>query len=236
MNDELFGAATDGPEAAVDGEVISPGSDGHGLAVADDMLPSTLHIMPISTRPYFPGQAQPVTVNMEQWADTLREVAKSGHRLLGLAFVDGKEAAQATTDEFPVMGCVVRLHRIPNAGENQGQFLVQGIKRFRVVRWLNEQAPFLAQVEYPRSQGQRESDEVKAYAMALIKEVKELLPLNPLYSEELKQYLSHFSPNQPSFLADFCAAENVQSVSVRVCLATSDLRDYVIFVEIIVVT
>ena len=42
--------------------------------------------------------------------------------------------------------------------------------------------------------------------MALIKEIKELLPLNPLYSEELKQYLANFSPNQPSLLADFSAA------------------------------
>jgi ATP-dependent Lon protease len=66
--------------------------------------------------------------------------------------------------------------------------------------------PYLAQVEYPSSQGDRDSDEIKAYAMALIKEIKELLPLNPLYSEELKQYLSHFSPNQPSLLADFSAA------------------------------
>ena len=32
------------------------------------------------------------------------------------------------------------------------------------------------------------------------------MPLNPLYSEELKQYLANFSPNQPSLLADFSAA------------------------------
>ena len=45
----------------------------------------------------------------------------------------------------------------------------------------------------------------------LIKEIKELLPLNPLYSEELKQYLTNFSPTQPSLLADFSAALNTAS-------------------------
>ena len=74
------------------------------------------------------------------------------------------------------------------------------------MRWLSDKPPYLVQVEYPRSQGERDSDEIKAYAMALIKEIKELLPLNPLYSEELKQYLANFSPNQPSLLADFSAA------------------------------
>ena len=64
----------------------------------------------------------------------------------------------------------------------------------------------MAQVEYPRSQGDRESDEIKAYAMAVIAAIKELLPLNPLYSEELKQHIGHFNPSQPSLLADFAAA------------------------------
>ncbi len=193
-------------DAAVNGEVIPPQPDTHDLAVADEVMPDTLHIMPIATRPYFPGQVQPVVVNVQQWQDTLQQVEQAGHRLLGLAFVQDMEPGQATTRDMPVMGCVVRLHRLPSGGDAQGQFLVQGIKRFRVVRWLREEAPFLAQVEYPRSQGQRDSDEVKAYAMALIKEIKELLPLNPLYSEELKRYLSHFSPNEPSLLADFSAA------------------------------
>jgi ATP-dependent Lon protease len=193
-------------DEVVNGEVVPPGNEPHDLAVADDVLPETLHVIPISTRPYFPGQVQPVAINLEQWAETLRAVGEAGHRLLGLAFVPGKDGAEVGPRDFPLTGCVVRLHRLPSGGESQGQFLVQGVKRFRVVRWLHQEPPFLAQVEYPRSQGQKGSDEIKAYAMALIKEIKELLPLNPLYSEELKQYLSRFSPNEPSLLADFSAA------------------------------
>ena len=190
----------------VNGEVVENNIAGHDLAVADDVLPETLHVMPISNRPYFPGQVQPVVVNLERWGSTLEAVARSGHNLLGLAYVNRKDSEQATTADIPEIGCIVRLHRMPAGSDQQGQFLVQGVKRFRVVRWLKGDAPFLAQVEYPRSQGQRGSDEIKAYAMALIKEIKELLPLNPLYNEELKQYLSHFNPNEPSILADFAAA------------------------------
>jgi len=193
-------------DTALNGEVVGREGGKHDLAVADDILPDTLHIMPISGRPYFPGQVQPVAVNLQRWATTLEAVNKAGHRLLGLAFVAGREPDQASVGDLPEIGCVVRLHRIPAGDDAHGQFMVQGVKRFRIVRWLNDKPPFLAQVEYPRSQGQRGSDEVKAYAMALIKEIKELLPLNPLYSEELKQYLSRFSPNEPSLLADFSAA------------------------------
>lgn len=176
-------------------------------AVADDVLPDTLHLMPIPKRPFFPGQVQPVAINPGEWGGTLEAVSQSGNGLIGLSYVERVDDGDLDPRQFPKIGCVVRLHKPPLAGEQQaGQFLAQGIKRFRVVRWLSDKPPYLVQVEYPRSQGDKDSDEIKAYAMALIKEIKELLPLNPLYSEELKQYLANFSPTQPSLLADFSAA------------------------------
>jgi ATP-dependent Lon protease len=197
-------------DQAVDGEVIPPTQDAQAPAVADDMLPETLHILPIPHRPFFPGQVQPVLINPEEWQDTLVAVKQAGHGLLGLSFVAGLQGGVVETDRIPAIGCVVRLHRPPGElaadAELPGQFLAQGVKRFRIVRWLSSEPPYLAQVEYPDSRGDRDSKEIKAYAMALIKEIKELLPLNPLYSEELKQYLNHFSPNRPGLLADFSAA------------------------------
>ena len=193
-------------DEVVDGEVLEPVEGSKAPAVADDVLPDTLYLMPVPNRPFFPGQVQPVAINPQEWSETLKSVTESGQGLIGLSYVPQNDSGQIDTHQFPVMGCVVRLHRPPVPREQEGQFLAQGVRRFRIVRWLNDKPPYLAQVEYPRSQGDRESDEVKAYAMALIKEIKELLPLNPLYSEELKQYLSNFSPTQPSLLADFSAA------------------------------
>jgi ATP-dependent Lon protease len=190
----------------IDAEVITPGGEQHAPAVADDVLPDTLYLMPVPNRPFFPGQVQPVAINQEAWGPTLEEVMKSGHNLIGLSYVDQADPAETDTRQFPEIGCAVRLHRPPMMAEQNGQYLAQGLKRFRIVRWLNDSPPYLVQVEYPRSQGDRDSDEIKAYAMALIKEIKELLQLNPLYSEELKQYLANFSPTQPSLLADFSAA------------------------------
>jgi len=192
-------------DEAIESEVMP--DEGQGApAVADDVLPDTLYVMPIPNRPFFPGQVQPVAINTREWGATLEAVGKDGQSLIGLCYVERKEGTSIDPRQFPEIGCVARLHRAPMGGEQLSQFLVQGVKRFRIVRWLNDQPPYRVQVEYPRSQGDRDADEIKAYAMALIKEIKELLPLNPLYSEELKQYLANFNPNQPSLLADFSAA------------------------------
>ena len=193
-------------EEPLDATVVDAGNGAHAPAVADDVLPETLYLMPVPNRPFVPGQVQPVAINPKDWGSTLEAVGKSGQGLIGLSYVDQSNPASLDPRQFPEIGCVVRLHRPPMAADQQGQFLAQGVKRFRIVRWLNDSAPYMVQVEYPRSQGDRDSDEIKAYAMALIKEIKELVPLNPLYSEELKQYLANFSPNQPSLLADFSAA------------------------------
>jgi ATP-dependent Lon protease len=193
-------------EQTADAEVLLPEEGQRAPAVADEVLPDTLYLMPIPNRPFFPGQVQPVAINPQEWGATLKELGKAGHGLIGLSWVEQVNSQGMEPRQFPEIGCVVRLHRSPIASEQTGQFLAQGVKRFRIVRWLNDKPPYLVQVEYPRSQGDTESDEIKAYAMALIKEIKELLPLNPLYSEELKQYLANFSPSQPSLLADFSAA------------------------------
>jgi ATP-dependent Lon protease len=175
-------------------------------ALADDVLPDTLVLLPLPGRPFFPGQVQPVSFNPDNWQATLDAIAQQGSRLLGLAFVDKPDPGAVIPGEFPDTGCVVRLHRPPGLSEHSGQFLAQGLRRFRIVRWLSKANPLVAQVEYPRSQGDRDSDEIKAYAMAVIAAIKELLPLNPLYSEELKQHIGQFNPSQPGLLADFAAA------------------------------
>ena len=175
-------------------------------AVADDVLPDTLYLIPVPHRPFFPGQVQPIGINPVEWQSTLEALQREGHGLIGLSYVDVADSRSAESRQFPEIGCAVRLHRTPMTADQTGHFLAQGIKRFRIVRWLNDKPPYLVQVEYPRSQGDRDDDEIKAYAMALIKQIRELLPLNPLYSEELKQYLANFSPRQPSQLADFSAA------------------------------
>lgn len=195
-----------------DGEVLPPEGrpdderESNTPAVADEVLPDTLVLLPLPGRPFFPGQVQPVSFNPDSWQATLDAIAQQGSNLLGLAFVDAADPGQANTDQFPNTGCVVRLHRPSGMREHAGQFLAQGLRRFRIVRWLSTESPLIAQVEYPRSQGDRESDEIKAYSMAIIAAIKELLPLNPLYSEELKQHIGQFNPNQPSLLADFAAA------------------------------
>ncbi len=55
-------------EQAIEAELVANGNGGHAPAVADEVLPDTLYLMPVPNRPFFPGQVQPVTINPGEWA------------------------------------------------------------------------------------------------------------------------------------------------------------------------
>ena len=180
---------------------------GTELALPGQNLPDKVYIIPIHNRPFFPAQVLPVIVNEEPWAETLELVSKSPHHSLALFFVDTPpdDPRHFDTSSLPEYGTLVKVH---HASRENGklQFVAQGLTRVRISMWLkHHRPPYLVEVEYPK-ENTAPTDEVKAYGMALINAIKELLPLNPLYSEELKNYLNRFSPNDPSPLTDFAAA------------------------------
>lgn len=174
------------------------------LALPEDALPEKIYLMPTHNRPFFPAQIQPLVVPRRRWEETLEQVAEDEHHVMGLIYAGEEPQADIDPHEMPRIGTAVRIHRAQTEG-NRLQFLAQGLKRFRIKRWLSDEAPYLVEVEYPR-EPLEDTDEAHAYAMSIISGIKELLPINPLYGEELKHYLNRFNPNEPGPLTDFAAS------------------------------
>jgi ATP-dependent Lon protease len=177
---------------------------GGGLVVPDQMLPRRIHLLPVSHRPFMPGLVQPVVFDEEAWQPTVERVGQTPHHSLGLVYVPDDDPREADPADFPEYGCLVRIHNVNHEADSV-QIVAQGVSRFRITGWLSRTPPYLVEVEYPEIE-EEDEDSVRAYAMAIINTIKELLPLNPLYNEGLKNYLQNFSPREPSPLTDFAAA------------------------------
>jgi len=146
----------------------------------------------------------PVVISSDRWLETVQKIGETAHRAVGLCLVRLDDPDEAAPDDFYSMGTVVRMHH-PGRVDGKVQFIAEGLKRFRIVKWISREPPYVAQVEFPEPPDEDE-DELRAYALAIINTLKELIPLNPLYSEELKSFLERFSPNEPSLLTDFAAS------------------------------
>ncbi|WP_431025699.1 endopeptidase La [Halomonas sp. H5] len=207
-DDERHNVIVDGVEDAgieVEAGDESGEESSHAMVPSGDSLPERIYLLPIHNRPFFPAQVQPLVIHRPRWEETIERVGKTPHQAVGLAFVGETELEDLAPEHFPEIGTTVRMHKVEQ-GDNQIQFIAQGLKRFRIQRWLSRKPPYLVEVSYPKEPVDAEADEARAYAMAVINGIKELLPINPLYGEELKHYLNRFSPHEPGPLADFAAA------------------------------
>ncbi|MDS4041459.1 MAG: endopeptidase La [Candidatus Competibacter sp.] len=175
------------------------------IVAAADILPATLYLLPLSERPFFPAQALPLLLNEEPWLPTIEAAAGRDQRVIGLVLVKPDSAEKAGPADFHEVGTIARMHQLAR-GDNRLQFIAQGLKRFRIGKWLSSVPPYHVQVEYLSEDDGAGIDELRAYSLAVINTLKELIPLNPLYSEELKFFLNRFNTNDPSPLADFAAS------------------------------
>jgi ATP-dependent Lon protease len=175
------------------------------LARPADMLPAILPILPLSNRPFFPAQLVPLVVEKDPWQRSVELALESSNRIVGVVLVRGDETANAAAGDFFTMGTACRIHKVVEQ-EDTLQLFIEGLQRFRIDSWITRERPFTVRAAYFPETSYRDVAELKAYTVALINTIKELLPLNPLYGEELKYFLNRFGPEEPSRLADFAAS------------------------------
>ena len=171
-------------------------------ARADQVLPNVIHILPIAARPFFPGQGVPLLMDADHWRETIEAVQAAETPLIGLLLTRDDEAEHTTPEAMYRVGTVGRIHKVQEV-EDQLQVLVECLQRFQVEKFIRTEPPYLARVSYLHEPPVEASEELKAYALAIINTIKELLPLNPLLQEELRFFLDRFGPENPSLLADF---------------------------------
>jgi ATP-dependent Lon protease len=178
-------------------------------ARANEVLPAEIHLLPVAMRPFFPGQAVPLLMDAGFWTDTLRAVDKTPHKLLGIILTHSETSEEALPEDLYRIGTVCRVHRVQPM-EGRLQVLVECLQRFELKQVLTDKPPYSARVDYLPDPDRSEA-EIKPYAVAVINTIKELLPLNPLYAEELRVFLERMGPDDPSHLADFAAALTTSS-------------------------
>jgi len=188
-------------------------------------LPANIYLIPIRERPFFPKQTLPVVLNKETWLETFKNIERSKQWLVGLVYTPDA-SDQAKPEEFSDIGTLIRIHN-PRVHEDRIQFIAEGVKRFKIENWLSEAAPYRVNVSYPDELVNDEQEsENKAYAMAILSVLREMVPLNPLFGEEIKLFLNRFSFNDSATLADFAAGlTTADGQALQAILATFDLSE-----------
>jgi ATP-dependent Lon protease len=97
------------------------------------------------------------------------------------------------------------LQVAPPQGKAPFHLIVQALERFEITEMLTGPPVFRAKVDYWYETEYESNEELRAYSIAIVDSIRELIQLNPLIKEGLTLVLDQIDVNDPSVLADLAA-------------------------------
>jgi ATP-dependent Lon protease len=182
------------------------------IIVASDLLPTSLIIIPLFDRPFFPKMMVPILLSNEDLVNNILESLSDKQKYVGLLFAEETEGEGESFKvqrfaKIGVAGKVMQVNRKPDA---PAQLLIQCMERFEVVE-LSDTSLRRARVRYWYDDPTSNDEEVKAYSISIINCIKELVQLKPLFREELSLLMGNINLKEPGTLADFSSSMTTSS-------------------------
>jgi ATP-dependent Lon protease len=211
------------PESGFAGLVDDLDTDISSLVLASEILPEQLSIVTLRPRPAFPGLLIPLAISGKLQVRTVKKALESTAQAIGLVLVKDLDGPDEP-DNLHTVGVVAKIIKVIHQDDDQIQFLVNCLERFSILQVTSTSHGLLARVEYHYAPELSVNPELKAYSMAIISTLKELVQINPLYSEEIKLFLNRSSLDDPGRLTDFAAnLTSADGQELQQILATYDV-------------
>ncbi len=200
------------------------GREDSGLVLATRVLPDRVPILAVRPRPFFPGLPVPLEVTGELPLAALKRAAESSDQTLGLVLLKDPEAEEKPENLHRV-GVAAKIVKAVQVEPEVTHVLVNCLERFTVREVDLGEMGLVARVDYHYAAELSVNLELKAYSMAIVSSLKELVKLDPLQSEAIKLFLSRSSLEDPGKLADFAAhLTTAEGGELQKILETFDVR------------
>ncbi len=194
---------------------------------ANTVLPERLMIIPLSSRPIFPGLSLPLTFTGKNYIKVIEQAFETDHRVIGAILAKEINKDDFSKSKFYKVGTALKIYRLQKITPDTVQILVQALERFSKTGRTIKRKPLTWKVKYyPNKSDQEISKMMKAYSLSIISALKELLSGNSLFQEQIKLLMSNLTYQNPALLIDLTAtilsasAEKLQDL-----LETIDLRE-----------
>ena len=189
-----------------------PLSGEHDIVPARYVFPNILPIIPLRNRPVFPKMMTPLVIEERNLKTAISEISRStSKKFIGLVLA--RESSGATPEgpkkaaDLYEVGVIAELLQVAPAEDHAPvQILVGVLERFKIARIVSEEPHIVAEAQYLMEPDLDVTQGLRAYSLAVVTAIKELVQLNPLFKEELNLFLNRTNLNDPGRLADFAAA------------------------------
>jgi len=168
-------------------EIRPPRLEGEMLGeseAAELKLPGELAILPARTVLCYPHVVIPVAVKEERDIRLVNDVIL-GNRLMVFAAVREGAGDPPKAKELYDAGCAVMVVKMMRFPDETTRFIVQGVSRVRIERWVKDDPYFLGHIQRLESHGD-DSLRTRALARNLVAQFQKLVDLSSHLPDELK--------------------------------------------------
>jgi len=176
-----------------------------------EKLPATLFVVPLKDFVVFPGLMMPIQLSSTRAQKTV-EQARTQSEYIGFLTVKDPSVDAKVSDDLFLTGTLVRIAKVLNLPDGGISILIQGLRRFRVERFLRTDPYFIARVHYLEDEIKL-SDELLALSRTTKELAMRIVKDSDLFGEEFGTALANL--DSPKAIVDFTAAYFVRDFRER---------------------
>ncbi len=196
----------------------------HQLVVANEILPEVLPIIPLSQRPIFPGMMIPLVLTGDVMLKSANQMVELENGIGGVVLVESQHEGRIYSKDLYKVGVAIKVIKVTPIDDHAVQVMINALGRFTFRDVVQDEPIIKWRVDHLYEEEIIHNDETKAYSMAIISSVKDLIKNNSLFQEELKLFLSRYTIDDPGKLADFVASmTSADAKEIQDVLETFDM-------------
>ncbi len=195
------------------------------LIIPSEVLPDILPVIPISQRPIFPGMMIPLVLTGEKMMRTVKDILDADSKTGGVVLVKSTSEPATLSENLYSVGVSLKILKVAPIDDKTVQIMINAVRRFSLERVLQDDPVIKWKVIHAFEEPFVQSTEMKAYSMAIISLVKDLIKSNSLFHEELKLFMNRFTVEDTGKLADFVASmTSAEPHELQEILETMDVK------------
>jgi len=167
-------------------------------------IPDILPILPIVDTNLFPKMVLPLVLIQSEAVELIDE-AMSGNRMLGLLLSRRSDInSRHTAEDLHRIGTVAIILKMSKMEDNKAQLLIQGLNRFKVIKFLQDKKYMQAKIDVMESKNAGKSKENRALMVNIVEQYEKIVDLSPGLPSEMGHMIK--SLQEPNVLADMVAS------------------------------
>ncbi len=194
------------------------------LVLVSDIYPDNIIVLPLENRPLFPGLNIPLSFPGKRMVEYVEYALEHNNGFIGASLIKKKDEKVIEDSKLFKTGTLLKVLKIINRTDEMIHFFAQAVTRFDHVKNTSRKGIPHWQVQYDYEVNGTPPSELKAYTLAVINSVKELIKLNPMFQEQMRLALSQVGMEKPGLLMDLVASFlTADSLKLQEILESRDL-------------